>query len=121
MRGRVLVVEDDGDLRETIADILRMEGFEPVCACDGLQALDYLHRGERPRVILLDLMMPAMDGERFRAEQLKLPEGRAIPVVILSAHCDVAGRARRLALPFLAKPFDVGALLDAVGRYSTAS
>ena len=120
MAARVLVVDDDGQLREALAAVLRHEGFDPVCAGDGHQALDYLHRGERPRVILLDLSMPVMDGERFRAEQLKLPGGASIPVVLVSSHDDGPSTARRLSLPYLAKPFEVDALLDAVGQYCAA-
>ena len=120
MAARVLVVDDDGGLREALAEVLRQEGFDPLCARDGHEALAHLHRGERPLVILLDLSMPVMDGERFRAEQLKVPGGASIPVVLVSSHDDAARTARRLALPYLAKPFEVDALLDAVGRCRAA-
>ena len=119
MGSKVLLVEDDRDLREAVAEVLRMEGFEPVCAGDGQEALDYLRVGETPRLILLDLMMPTMDGERFRAEQLKRPWLRSIPVLILSARWDTPHLARRLHCRYLTKPFEVGALLDAVKEYGS--
>jgi CheY-like chemotaxis protein len=114
----VLVVEDDRDLREAVAELLRIEGFEPVCAGNGQEALDYLGAGKRPRLILLDLMMPTMDGEQFRSAQLERPRLQSIPVVILSARTDVPLLARRLRCPYLTKPFEVGALLDTVKRYA---
>ena len=119
MGSKVMLVEDDRNLREAVAEVLRIEGFEPVCAADGQEALDYLGAGERPGLILLDLMMPTMDGERFRAEQLKRPGLKSIPVVILSARTDTPRLARRLDCPYLTKPFEVGALLDTVKRYSS--
>jgi CheY-like chemotaxis protein len=115
---KVLVVEDDRHLREAVAELLRMEGVEPVCAGNGQEALDYLGAGEAPNLILLDLMMPMMDGERFRAEQLKRPALQSIPVVIFSAQTDTPYRAGRLHCPYVTKPFEVGTLLDAVKRYS---
>ena len=66
MGSKVLLVEDDRDLRDAVAELLRIEGFDPVCAANGKEALDYLQAGGTPRLILLDLMMPTMDGERFR-------------------------------------------------------
>ena len=113
-----MLVEDDRDLRDAVAELLRIEGFDPVCAANGKEALDYLQAGGTPRLILLDLMMPTMDGERFRAEQLKRPAWQSIPVLILSARSDTPYVARRLHCPYLSKPFEVGALLDAVKRYS---
>src|SRR5262245_58479142 len=112
MGPKVLLVEDDRDLRDAVAELLRMEGFEPVCAANGQEALEWLGAGETPRLILLDLMMPTMDGERFRAEQLKRPWLQSIPVLILSARWDTPQLARRLHCPYLTKPFEVGALLD---------
>ena len=118
MDAKVLLVDDDRDLREAVAELLRGEGFEPVCAANGQEALDYLVAGERPRLILLDLAMPTMDGERFRAEQLKRPAWESIPVVLVSSRADTPDLARGLHCAYLTKPFDVGALLAAVNRYS---
>jgi hypothetical protein len=67
----ILVVEDDRDLRETLCDALRLEGYEVVCVEHGAAALRHLTTGAKPCVILLDLMMPVMDGWTFRQEILK--------------------------------------------------
>ena len=118
MAAKVLLVDDDRDLREAVAELLRREGFEPVCAANGKEALDYLVGGGTPRLILLDLAMPTMDGERFRAEQLKRPAWEAIPVVLVSSRADTPDLAHRLHCAYLTKPFEIGALLAAVKRHS---
>ena len=78
----ILLVEDDFDVREALAETLRDEGYAVECAVDGEQALDYLRGGGRPGLILLDLMMPRMSGSEFRMvqkvdPQLRRPAGRA--------------------------------------------
>ena len=83
----VLLVEDDIDVREAVADTLDEAGYRVSPARNGQEALDMLRSGAvQPRVILLDLMMPVMDGWQFREEQLRDPALASIPVVALSAH-----------------------------------
>src|SRR5437879_4549846 len=65
----VLIVEDDADLREMMAQLLLLEGFTAQAVGNGREALEYLRRGDAPQLILLDLMMPVMDGWEFRREQ----------------------------------------------------
>src|SRR5690242_5374004 len=73
-KAHILVVEDDADVREALVDVLEAEGFSVAMAEDGAQALDYLGgAAPRPALILLDLMMPNMNGLQFREEQLKEP------------------------------------------------
>jgi CheY-like chemotaxis protein len=117
--GKVLLVEDDEDIRGSIGDVLREEGFEVVDATDGNDALRYLRSAaDPPKVILLDLMMPVMDGWAFRAAQLADERLASIPVVILSAATDVGRHAAQLRVDaYLVKPLEVPALLDAVERH----
>lgn len=82
---RILIVDDDADIRESLADVLELEGFSVVCAANGREALDYLARSEPPCMILLDLMMPIMDGWQFLVEQRRDPSIARIPVVVISA------------------------------------
>src|SRR5579871_948059 len=82
---RLLLVEDDAAIRESLGEGLQEEGFEVVPAANGQEALDILRDGPRPAAILLDLMMPVMDGWDFRHEQLNDPALRDIPVLVVSA------------------------------------
>jgi CheY-like chemotaxis protein len=82
---QVLVVEDDASIRESLGETLREEGFDVASAANGRQALELLRSSSHPSAILLDLMMPVMDGWDFRHEQLHDPSLRDIPVVIVTA------------------------------------
>jgi two-component system, chemotaxis family, chemotaxis protein CheY len=111
----VLIVEDDEGVQHAIAEVLRDEGYEVTVAANGGEALELLRRGELPQLILLDLMMPGMDGIEFRQRQLADPRLSRIPVIVISARPDVARQARRLqADDFLAKPMSFRALLHVV-------
>ena len=112
---RVLVVEDDEAIALVIQDLLESEGFEVRRARNGRAGLTLLHNFE-PHVIVLDLMMPVLDGWGFRAEQRELPSRLSqIPIVILSGARDAATAASDLAASALVvKPFALDALIDAV-------
>jgi CheY-like chemotaxis protein len=116
---RILVVDDDPDIRETLAELLREEGYAVISASHGREALCALELEPRPDLILLDLMMPVMDGWQFRREQTKDPEISSIPVVVISAtgRDDVVsalGAAR-----FLKKPINLEQLLSVVEQHCT--
>jgi len=84
MRASVLVVDDDPNLVRLMSKFLTLEGFAPVPAANGAEALEYLRRGGEASVILLDLRMPVMDGWTFRREQRQDPVLASIPIVVLS-------------------------------------
>jgi CheY-like chemotaxis protein len=84
MAASVLVVDDDPNLVRLMSKFLKLEGFAPVPAANGLEALAYLRSGGDVSVILLDLRMPVMDGWTFRREQRGDPGLASIPIVILS-------------------------------------
>ena len=109
----ILVVDDDPDILQTLALCLSTEGYRVLMAGNGQEALEVLAR-EKPACILLDLMMPVMDGWQFMAEIEKRGQ-RTTPVLILSADRAVQGHATKLrAEAFLAKPFDLDDLLGKV-------
>jgi CheY-like chemotaxis protein len=113
--GEVMVVEDDDDIRESLVEFLEEHGYHPVQAHHGRDALQKLNASpQRPRLIVLDLMMPVMDGRDFREEQLRHPELARIPVVVISAYRDVDLRAGALHLQHLKKPLDLRELLRVV-------
>jgi CheY-like chemotaxis protein len=112
----VLIVEDDEDLREMMAQLLMLEGFDAATVSNGREALDYLQTAAKPDVILLDLMMPVMDGWEFRRQQQADPDLAPVPVIVLSA-LDQARAANVDAIAFLKKPLDFDRLLDLVRTY----
>ena len=113
----VLVVEDDRDFRDALQMLLTVHGLEVFCAMDGQEALDILHRGLHPCVILLDMMMPRMSGAEFRSAQQNDPELEAIPVVILSASANRTEAQSMGISEFMSKPIDVDQLVKTVSRY----
>jgi CheY-like chemotaxis protein len=113
----ILVVEDDFDIREALIQILDAEGYPVAGASNGQEALQYLRANEHPRLILLDLMMPIMDGWQFRVEQQRDPTLSSIPVVVISADASVQQKAASIdAAGFLKKPIDLDILLDTIRR-----
>jgi CheY-like chemotaxis protein len=111
----VLLVEDDYDLRDATTDALEQGGYRTVAVLNGQEALEWLaDAAHRPSLILLDLMMPVMDGWQFREEQLKNPAFASIPVAVLSARGDAAMDADVVCLR---KPVRSKDLLAFVARF----
>lgn len=113
----ILLVEDDLDISEAIQSILEDEGYKVKCAYNGKEAMEFLKDTETiPHLILLDIMMPYMNGYEFREAQLKIPKIADIPTIILSA----AGKhedAEKLNFnDRLKKPLDLETLIDVVKR-----
>jgi signal transduction histidine kinase len=116
----LLVVEDDADIREALDGLLSMEGFRVAGCGNGREALDWLQASSKPDVIVLDLMMPVMDGWQFRVAQKHDPELATIPVVALSA--DATAKAAAIdADAYLKKPVDYETLIDTIDRLLVAS
>ena len=112
----ILIVEDDADTRDMIGRFLELEGYAVETAANGRQALDRLDAGARACVILLDLMMPVMDGWEFRRIQVSHSTLSKIPFMVFSA----AGRDRMSQIDandYLSKPVDLDELLDRISRY----
>jgi CheY-like chemotaxis protein len=110
----ILVVDDDPDLSEALSDLLLMIGYRPLQAANGREALDLIRAGLRPSLILLDLMMPVMNGWQFREAQLQDPTVASVPVIVLTA-------AQNLDKPIDAqwvvlKPFELSHLRATVER-----
>jgi len=114
----ILVVDDDPDIRSSLTEILDNEGYRVAGARNGREALEYLGRRTLPSLILLDMIMPEMDGWLFRREQQKRPDLASIPVVILSSHGDVRDAALLLGVAdYLRKPLRLDSLLEIAERY----
>jgi chemosensory pili system protein ChpA (sensor histidine kinase/response regulator) len=111
--GQILVVDDDADLRETLQMLLEDTGFSVAASANGRAALEHLRGGARPRLILLDLMMPEMNGWQFLGHLRADAALAGIPVIVMTAR-------KAADLPredVLYKPFGRDELLDAIGRY----
>jgi CheY-like chemotaxis protein/predicted transcriptional regulator len=118
---RVLVVDDDADIRQQLAEILAEEGYDVITAANGREALERLRDGGRPSLILLDLRMPVMDGWALRAELKKDPRMQQIPVVLLSGQGNAREEATRLdAHACLVKPVPYPTLLGTVQKFCAA-
>jgi CheY-like chemotaxis protein len=113
----VLIVEDDPETAKALAEYLNSQGYRSMIATNGQEAIDVLRAGERPCLILLDIMMPVKNGWDFRDEMLNEPELASIPVVVVTADISAVTRAMRLRLPLLKKPIDPGRLMTEVARH----
>ncbi len=108
----VLVVDDDPDIRSALTSVLEVEGYSVVSATHGGEALEQL-RTCRPQLIVLDLMMPVMDGPTFMAAKNSDPTISAIPILVMTA---TTRQRIEGATGFLRKPFDLETFLTAVAR-----
>jgi CheY-like chemotaxis protein len=113
-RCRILHVDDDPDIREAVRSILEEEGYEVASAENGAEGLRVLGEMDRPCIILLDLMMPVLDGWGFLTQLQHSPTAANIPVAITTAY---DGRAAALHLTVLRKPFVLEALLATVAQH----
>lgn len=118
MESEILLVEDDDDLRQLLAFLIRNKGREVIEAANGREALDRIRTEDPPRLVILDLMMPVMDGWTFRQELLKSPGLADVPVILLSGAADVHRSARTLkAVDYLTKPVDLDRLYRLLDDY----
>jgi CheY-like chemotaxis protein len=114
---QILIVEDDQDIRESLAQLLTEEGYGVLLACNGQEALDVLQSTENnlPGLILLDLMMPIKDGYEFRMEQKRHQKFGHIPAVVMTAASYLKGTEKLLDIPrVIRKPIDLDDLLQTV-------
>ncbi len=120
MGKRVLIVEDDRDIREPMRELLEQEGYLVDCASTGTEALERIRRQENPRIILCDLMMPNMNGIELIETLRSQNHTKAVDaMVILSAAAHAKQTATELGVGFLRKPIDIDALLNMVQQYCT--
>lgn len=118
---RVLVAEDDPDTRDTLAEVLRLAGFEVVPAANGEEALSVLMRPPQPDVVVLDVSMPSVDGPTFLAARAGISEAAArIPVVVVSGEQQRAFSMKGVSAVF-EKPFDIDAFVARIRALCTKS
>ncbi len=115
---RILVVEDDPEVRSAIRMVLEAESYEVAESGDGADALAKLRASPQPSLILLDLMMPGMNGWQFMDEVRVHPDLRQVPIVVVSAYGSADGVRSVGATDYLKKPFAPETLLDVVSRHA---
>lgn len=114
----VLIVEDNDEVREVLAEMLGAEGAEVASAADGAEGFARLNAFPRPCLVLLDFKMPVMDGIEFLRRRNADPELARIPVIMLTGTSELAGRETELNFQgFVRKPFDPDLLMEAVRRH----
>ena len=115
---KILLIEDDEDIRELLKELLTCAGYLIDCACNGRDALTHLRSNEPlPALILLDMLMPIMSGLEFRTEQLKDNKLKHIPVIVMSANSQLEKIAKEaLADDYLEKPLKIDTILNKINR-----
>ena len=115
-RKKILLIEDAVDIQNLLAQLFELEGYEVLSAFHGKEALTKLHSLEcLPHIILLDLMMPVMDGYAFRREPRMHPRIATIPTVVMTAERDIHSKRNEIpADAYIQKPLDIDHLLDVV-------
>lgn len=113
----ILIVDDEADIREVLALVLRSEGHQVEEAVDGLDALGRLQRGSAPSLILMDLMMPRLDGEGLTNKMRRDPRIAHVPICIISGHPAAREKASQLgAVGYLVKPIELQELSALIQR-----
>ncbi len=115
---RVLVIDDDEAVRGALAELLEWEGFQVETASNGREGMELLHHDPPPAVIVLDLLMPEMDGWEFCEEQSRDPQVSDIPVLVVSATGEPARPPRCVHEgEFFRKPADLPRLISTIESY----
>jgi CheY-like chemotaxis protein len=116
----ILIVDDDADIRTTFSQILRDEGYSTLAARNGADALQLLHERERPCVLLLDLMMPVVDGWEVIGRLNHYEEMAGVPIIVITAFVEHAPTDRRISA-VLKKPVEADTLIETVAKFCNAA
>ncbi len=117
---KILIIEDDISIRELLEEIFEFEGYAVDASVNGSEGIKSLHTNI-PDVILMDVMMPIMDGYEFRLEQLKNPHWKSIPVIAMSAQQQKDEKLESYGIThFISKPLELDDLLDTVRELASA-
>ena len=116
---RVMIVEDDQDIRDSLVEVIQDNSYDVLPASNGPDALEQLRNSDgKPCVILLDIMMPIMDGRQFRSVQREDPRLRDIPVIVLTAHALADDSFADLEpVAYMKKPVKLTELLGEIARH----
>ncbi len=121
VNGTILIVDDDDDIRETLADLLLESGYKVLTATNGQQALDVLRSHSPICLVLLDLMMPVMDGQEFRAAVSNENHLADIPIVVITAGGQKLASTAAPGVPVLYKPLRMDDVIEVVKGHCLGS
>src|SRR5262245_18965588 len=114
---RILIIDDDPDIRDILTIVLKAEGHEVATAVDGLEGLERLRSDSRPSLIFVDMMMPRLDGRAFLEAMRRDPRLADVPVVVLTGHPAARKEAKELGTAgYLVKPVELDDLLGTIRR-----
>lgn len=113
----ILVVEDDSGIRQTIVECLEFEGYTVRQAANGVEAIEDIRRRGLPGLVLLDIVMPGMNGQQLLEKLKQDPATAAVPVVVMTAAMTPLAGPVPGAEGLLSKPFELSQMLDEVARY----
>jgi two-component system response regulator MprA len=114
---RLMLVDDDFILRAHLAELLMLEGYTVTCAADGAEALRRLEHEPLPSLILVDIMLPRMDGVAFRQTQLRTPGLSAIPTIAVTGSKDVERLQNLGFTEIMRKPLDFDHLTETLAKF----
>lgn len=117
MHAHVLIVEDDHDVAESLVESVELEGYSAKRCRNGIEALDYLAKNDLPCVILIDYLMPGMNGIAFRELQLRDKRAAAVPAILLSGAAPASADKNVRFDGYLSKPIPLADLVEVVGRH----
>ena len=117
MCSNILIIEDDEAIRTSLSDVLISEGYKTYDAPNGKIAFELLETLPKTSLLLLDLMMPIMNGYEFSTAIKKMPKYLKHPIVVMSASRDGEQYAKQEGYPFLKKPLDIEDLLELVSKF----
>jgi CheY-like chemotaxis protein len=113
---KIMLIEDDAETRTFLGEILELEGFRVVTFANGREAMNYLGQSRPPRLVIMDMQMPQMDGSQFRAAMLQDPRLAQVPVVVVTAYEPSVANNLSVSKVFR-KPLDIEALVNTVRQY----
>lgn len=115
---QILLIEDDDGIRDSVAECLASEGYSVVPVTNGVEGLEWLRRENHADLIVLDLVMPVMNGAQFLAVVREDPALRQVPVVLMTAAMPTGDAPIPQANGYLEKPFELDDLLATVARHT---